>query len=539
MRDYHEAYNAFSVGQFEKQTLTGSLADGLNPCTECCDRWADGARVALHWIARDFTRETVTFAALQRDAARFANLLRARGIGPGDVVAGMLPKVPELLTVILGTWRAGAVYQALFTAFGPDGVQSRTTGATGSDAKLIVTDAVNRPKLDSVRDCPPVLTIGRGSSHPTGFDTEMAAQSDIFDPVMRRGDDPFIMIYTSGTTGSPKGVRVPIRALLQFAVFMRDGMDVRPTDVFWGFADAGWALGVYGGVTGPLLQGMPVVLYDGPFSVGSTVRVIADLGVTNFLAAPTVFRMMRAAGDAAVAPIATQLRAISSGGEPVNTEVVHWAERVLHCPIHEVWGQTELGVVTCNHLGLRQAMKPGSVGTASPGYVFAILDDDLNPVPDGEVGVMAVDLARSPLCFFDGYWRTQTLAIRGNWYLTGDTMTRDADGYYYFVGRNDDLITSAGYRIGPSDIEGTIIAHPAVSEVAVVGKPDPERTEIVKAFVVLREGYVPSETLAQEIQVLVRTRLAAHAYPREVEFIAEMPKTPSGKVQRFLLRCRG
>ena len=536
MRDYRDAYESFSLDRLESEILIGSRANGINACVECCDRWAGGERIALNWVSRDFDIHRMSFATLRDEAARFANLLTAHGIRAGDTVAGLLPKIPELLTVILGTWRAGAVYQALFTAFGPEGIESRVCGATGSGAKLIVTDTANLPKLAGVKDCPPALVIDRGQPGKTDFAAEMAAQSTVFEPVMRKGDDPFITIYTSGTTGNAKGVAVPLWGLLQFAEFHRDGMDVRDDDVFWGFADPGWALGLYASLTGPLLMGQAAALYDGPFSVESTVRVIRDLGVTNLLAAPTVFRMLRAAGDEIVAPIARQLRRITSGGEPVNPEIVQWAERVLHCPLGEVWGQTEMGVVTCNHHGLRHPPRTGSVGLASPGLTFAILDDRLNPVPPGEVGVMAVDRDRSPLFFFTGYSSAATPSFQGHWYLTGDTMRQDEDGYFHFIGRNDDIITSAGYRIGPSDIEGVLISHPAVAEVAVIGKPDPERTEIVKAFVVLRAGHNGSPGLTEELQQMVRTRLAAHSYPREIDYVAEMPKTPSGKVQRFLLR---
>jgi acetyl-CoA synthetase len=538
MRDYQDAYANFSIDALARRTLQGSLTAGMNACVECCDRWADDGRPALHWVARDQRRETVSFQDLRSDSARFANLLRARGIGPGDVVAGMLPRIPELLTVILGTWRAGAIYQALFTAFGPTAVASRISGPAGSGARLVVTDRANRAKLHDVAHCPPVLTIDRGAPDD-GFAHEMAAQPTRFVPVPRLGSDPFIMIYTSGTTGSPKGVRLPNAALLQFAISMTDGLGVTPSDTFWCMADPGWALGLYIGITGPLLLGMPVVMYDGAFTVESTVAVIADLGVTNFVTAPTALRLMRAGGDETIRRITHQLRAVSAGGEALTPEVNRWAREALHCPVHELWGQTEMGITTCNHLGLDQPNRVGSVGTASPGFTFAVLDDALNPVPDGEVGVMAVDRARSPLFFFDGYWRTREQPIQGNWYLTGDSMKRDSDGYYYFVGRNDDLITSAGYRIGPSDVEDTILSHPAVAEVAVVGKPDPERTEIVKAFVVLRAGYQPDGMLAAELQQRVRERLAAHAYPREVAFLPELPKTPSGKVQRFILRQMG
>jgi acetyl-CoA synthetase len=333
-------------------------------------------------------------------------------------------------------------------------------------------------------------------------------------------------------------VAVPLWGLLQFAEFHRDGMDVRPDDMFWGLADPGWALGLYASLTGPLLMGHAPVLYEGPFSVESTVRIIDQLGVTNLLTAPTVLRILRAAGDDAVAPIAHRLRLITSGGESVNPELAQWANRVLHCPLGEVWGQTEMGVVTCNHHGLRHPLKLGSVGLPSPGMSFAVLDDDLNPLPPGQVGVMAVDRERSPLFFFQGYVRAETPSFQGRWYLTGDTMRRDEEGYFHFIGRNDDIINSAGYRIGPSDIEGVIIAHPSVAEVAVVGKPDAERGEIVKAFVVLKDGHEATPTLAADLQQMVRTQLAAHAFPREVAFMSGLPKTPSGKVQRFVLRCQ-
>jgi acetyl-CoA synthetase len=272
--------------------------------------------------------------------------------------------------------------------------------------------------------------------------------------------------------------------------------------------------------------------------VPSTVRVIAELGVTNLIGAPTVFRMMRAAGDAAMTPIAGQLRAITAGGEPLNDEIARWGERVLGQPVREVYGQTELGVNVCNHHGLRHSVKPGSARLPSPGFAFAVLDDELNTVPPDQPGVLAIDRARSPLFFFTGYWQAETPNFKGNWYLTGDLMRQDEAGHLFFVSRNDDIITSAGYRIGPADVESVIIEHPSVAEVAVIGKPDPERTEIVKAFVVLRQDHQATDALAKELQQHVRSRLSLHAYPREIEFLAELPKTPSGKVQRFVLRQR-
>lgn len=538
MRDYRAAYDGFSLAALERETLQGSLAQGLNACIECCDRWAEEGRLALDWSAADFTRETHSFRALKDASAQFANLLRARGIGPGDTVAALLPRIPELLVVMLGTWRAGAVYQPLFTAFGPKAVELRVTASSGSKAKLIVTDAANRPKLDEVPRCPPVLLIERGKTGPGSFAAALAAQPTTFAPVMLKGDDPFVILFTSGTTGHPKGVLYPLRLLLALAVYMRDGLDLQPSDRYWNMADPGWAYGMLYAAIGPLLLGHATTMYEGGFTVPSTVRMLAERGITNLAAAPTVYRLMMAAGDAAVAPIAGQLRIASSAGEPLNPEVVRWAERSLGRAIHDHYGQTEMGMLVNNHHALRQTIKSGSAGLAMPGFELAILDQDLRPAPPDTPGILAVNRARSPLFTFTGYWQAETPSFQGDWYLTGDTMQRDADGHFFFVGRSDDVITSAGYRIGPFDVESVLIEHPAVAEVAVIGKPDPERTEIVKAFVVLRQGQQPSDALAGELQNLVRSRLSLHAYPREIEFLPELPKTPSGKVQRFILRQR-
>jgi acetyl-CoA synthetase len=538
MRDYNAAYRDFSLNALQQQILQGSLDRGLNACVECCDRWVGDNRVALEWIGRDGSCETVTFAFLQQNAARFANLLAKRGVGRGDVVAGLLPRIPELLTVALGTWRAGAVYQPLFTAFGPKAIQQRVTSTGGSQAKLIVTDRSNSTKPTEVYNCPPVLVVDRGNLAGGDFADAVAAESATFDPVILRGDDPFIVLFTSGTTGPPKGVRYPLRMLLPISVYMLDGLDLRSTDNYWNVADSGWAYGMAYSLIGPLLLGCTTTMYEGPFAVDSTLRVIAERAITNLAAAPTAYRLLMAAGDDAMAPIAGRLRVASSAGEPLNPEIARWGARVLGCPLHDHYGQTEVTMLVNNHHGLRHAVKPGSAGVAVPGYELAILDENLKPVPANTPGVLAVHRAHSPLFTFAGYWRAETPSLRGDWYLTGDIMQRDEDGHFFFVGRNDDIITSAGYRIGPFDVESVIIEHPSVAEVGVIGKPDPERTEIVKAFIVLRQGYDASATLAADIQQHVRTRLSLHAYPREIEFSPELPKTPNGKVQRFMLRQR-
>ena len=541
MRGYHEAYRSFSLESFAREILSAPLDAELNGYVACCARWADSDRVALRWMGADGQKRNVTYREFDAELARFANVLKARDIGAGDVVAGMLPRIPELLVAVLGTWRIGAVYQPLFTAFGPAAVQSRVVDPGGSDARLIVVDGANRRKLDEVPNCPPVLTLRRGTAAREGdgdFEAEMLVQPADCLPVMRRRDDPFIMLFTSGTTGKPKGVVYPLFSLLQFAMFMRSGLDLREDDIYWCFADPGWALGMIGTLTAPLLLGCTTVMFEGAFSVESTVRVVMELGVTNMVAAPTVFRIMRAAGIEAVAPMRGKLRAITSGGEPLNPELNRWAAEALAAPIHEVYGQSEMGVNFCNHHGLRHEARVGSVGLISPGMSCAVLDDDLYPVAPGQTGVLSIDRSASPLFFFTGYWKAETPGFQGKWYLTGDVMKQDKDGYLYFIGRNDDLITSAGYRIGPADVENILIEHMSVAEAAVVGKPDPERTEIVKAFVVLRGNTEGTEALAEELRQLVRRRLSAHAYPREISFETELPKNPAGKVLRYILRQR-
>jgi acetyl-CoA synthetase len=537
MQDYRTAYDTFSVKRLTAELLAGDLDTGVNAAVECCDRWAgDPDRAAIHWIGKDFAQETVTFADLREQSSRFANLLRARGIGKGDVIGGLLPRIPELFVVALGAWRLGALYQPLFTAFGPAAIESRVTAEGGSQAKLIVTDAANLPKLDGVANCPPSLLVDRGAAGPGAFAAALAAQSPDYEPAPLTGGDPMAILFTSGTTGKPKGVLWPLNALLNFGAYMRDAIGLRPEDRYWNVADPGWAYGMAFAVIGPLLLGHATTFHEGGFSVDGAIRVLRARDITNLAAAPTVYRLMMAAGDEAMAPVAGQLRVASSAGEPLNPEVARWAERVLRVPLKDHYGQTESLMTVVNHHELAHAVKPGAAGLPMPGFSVAILDETLQPVPQGTPGVLAIHRAKSPMFFFQGYHKAETPAFQGEWYVTGDTMQQDADGHFLFVGRNDDIITSAGYRIGPFDVESILIEHPSVAEVAVIGKPDPERTEIVKAFIVLRARTNDPDGLKAELQQLVRTRLSLHAYPREIEFVDELPKTPSGKVQRFLLR---
>ncbi|MDE8347111.1 MAG: AMP-binding protein [Acidocella sp.] len=535
--DYHAAYAGFNLPDL-LSCLSGAPDTGYNACVECCDRHAarNPDAIALDWEDQSGARAQYSFANLRDDAARFANLLTAQGIKPGDVVAGMLPRIPELLVCILGAWRAGAVYQPFFTAFGPSAIEHRLKT---SQARLMVTDLANIAKLDGIAPRPRAILIAPPEAALAPGDInlhmELARFAPDFTPVLRRGEEMFMLMSTSGTTGLPKGVPVPLNAMPAFYIYMRDAIGLRASDKFWNIADPGWAYGLYYAVIGPLLLGHATTLYNGPFTAQSTYRIIASHGITNLAGSPTAFRMLIAAG-APPPGLKSRLRAVSSAGEPLNPEVIRWFAAELGAPIYDHYGQTELGMVVNNHHALDHEHHAGAAGFPMPGYRVAVLDDHDAELPANAPGTLAVDIARSPLLWFRGYLNQPTSAIANGYYRTGDMVEMSPTGYVSFVGRNDDVITSSGYRIGPFDVESALLEHPAVIEAAVIGKPDPERTEIVKAFVVLAPGFEATDGLAEALRLHVRHRLSAHAYPREIAFIEQLPKTPSGKIQRFVLR---
>ena len=534
MRDYDSAVTSFDYAHVAAQDLHGQL-DALNACVECCDRHAHGNAVALYCETRDGRATQHTFSELQAHAARFGNFLREQGVRPGDRVAGLMPRTVELLIAILGTWRIGAVYQPLFTAFGPKAIEQRL-GC--SEARWIVTDAHNRAKLDDVTDCPPIIVTDAAAQHPSDYDfwSTLDRQPAECAPELLDANAPFLLMCTSGTTGPAKPLEVPLSAILAFKGYMRDAIDLRDDDHFWNLADPGWAYGLYYAVTGPLACGHATLFYDGPFTVDTTCRVIAKYAISNLAGSPTAYRLLIAAGAEFADAVRGQLRVVSSAGEPLNPQVIRWFAEQLGVVIHDHYGQTEVGMVLCNHHGLQHPVREGSAGYVVPGYRIVVLDDAHRELPAGQPGVLAVDRERSPLCWFRGYFGMPTKAFVDRYYLSGDVVELNDDGSIAFVGRNDDVITTSGYRVGPFDVESALIEHPAVVEAAVIGKPDPQRTEVIKAFVVLNSQYLPSPELAEVLRLHVRQRLAAHAYPREIEFVEQVPKTPSGKLQRFILR---
>jgi acetyl-CoA synthetase len=534
--DYQEAYDSFLIDKVRAQ-FQGDFASGINACVECCDRHIDGENIALDFISLRGEHQRYSFAHLRAMSARVANLLTRQGIRPGDVVAGLLPRTPELLATILGTLRAGAIYQPLFTAFGPKAIEHRLKL---SHARLVVTNTANRAKLTEIPNCPQVCTIRETgdvlADGDVDFRNGVDAQPDEFEAVMRKGEDMMLMMSTSGTTGSPKGVPVPLAALQAFLVYMRDAVGLQPEDRFWNIADPGWAYGLYYGILGPLSMGHGITFNESAFTVNGACDTIRRLGITSLAGAPTAYRMMMAAGDDAVAPMKGILRTVSSAGEPLNAEVVRWFASALSVPIHDHYGQTELGMVVNNHHALAHPVVPGSAGYPMPGYRVVVLDEKRKELGPHQPGELAIDIAQSPLLWFSGYWQQDTPAITGGYYVTGDNVELEPEGNISFIGRSDDVITSAGYRIGPFDVESALLEHPAVADVAVIGVPDPERTEIVKAFIVLSAKYQQSPALADELALHVKQRLSAHAYPRTIEFLETLPRTPSGKLQRFMLR---
>lgn len=537
MFDYQKTTENFNLETVAKQYLSGSM-QAVNACYECCDRHADSDAIALYWYAKDGRKEQYSFRELKKYSTQFASFLKSQGVRKGDRVSGLLPRTPELIITILATWRIGAVYQPLFTAFGPKAIEHRIQLA---QSKLVVTDLTNREKLSEINNCPSIVTVQaelHTQNYPQDFDfwRELNRQTETVELEMLSINDPFLLMFTSGTTGPAKPLKVPLKALIAFGDYMKNAIGLSQDDIFWNIADPGWAYGLYYAITGPLLLGHSTLFYEGGFNAESVCDVINEYGITNLAGAPTAYRMMMAADPSQMAQLRGKLRVVSSAGEPLNPEVIRWFKEVLDVPIYDHYGQTEVGMVVCNHHALAHPVRSGSAGFASPGYRIAIIDEQGNELATDVPGILAIDIAQSPMMWFSGYEESRKSPFVGQYYLTGDTAEIHADGSMSFVGRSDDVITTSGYRVGPFDVESALLEHDAVIEAAVIGVPDLERTEIIKAFVILAHHHTASAELQQELSLFVKKRLSAHAYPRLIEFVTELPKTPSGKIQRFLLR---
>lgn len=490
------------------------------------------------------TSVDITYGVLRERSERLAAAFAELGLRAGDRIATLMGKSGEYLVTVMAIWRLGAVHVPLFTAFASAAVAFRLR-ASGS--KLVVCDPSQLPKLSDSKSqfltpaCQVVVT-GAAQAPAIGFGDLLAAASRRFAAAALGGHAPIVQIYTSGTTGTPKGVLVPWRAAASFQIYARYGLGIRDDDVFWNAADPGWAYGLYYGIITTFLTRVRSILFEGAFSPQATLQILAEFSVTNFAAAPTVFRSLRASGLSI--PDDVRLRRVSSAGEPLTAEVNDWANAALRVPVHDHYGQTETGMLIGNHHHpeLRKPLRKASMGQALPGWKAVVLKNDRDSMAAvAEPGRLAMELTESPLAWFDGYEgeparSAEKLTADRRWYLTGDCGWVDADGYFYFAARDDDLIIMAGYRIGPLEVEAVIVTHEAVYECAVVAGPDELRGEVLEAFVVLREGFSADDALTTQLQERVKTQYAAHAYPRRVHYVESLPKTPSGKVQRFVLR---
>jgi acetyl-CoA synthetase len=556
--DYDEARAAFTWAE-ARRSLDGLPGGrGLNIAHEAVDRHAAGSqagRVAVRWIARDGTGTELTYAELARRSNRVANALHGLGLRKGDRIATLLGRVPELHLAVLGALKNRSVVCPLFSAFGPEPIRQRLDRG---DARVLVTTAsLYRRKVASVRDSLPclehVVVVGPDADveGAVRFDEVESAASAQFTIPSTDPEDMALLHFTSGTTGMPKGAVHVHEAVVAHHATGSSALDLHPDDVFWCTADPGWVTGTSYGIIAPLVHGTTSIVDEAEFDAERWYRILADHRVTVWYTAPTAMRMlMKAGADLAREHDLSNLRFVASVGEPLNPEVVAWGQEGFGLPVHDNWWQTETGGIMIANLAGAD-VHPGSMGRPLPGVDAAVLHrgpDGRAAVHDGAVEVLEEpgiegELALRPgwPSMFRGYLHDDeryASCFAGGWYLTGDVVRCDADGWFWFVGRADDVIKSAGHLIGPFEVESVLMEHPAVVEAAVIGIPDPVAGEVVKAFVSLVVEEEQSEELRTDLLGFARRRLGPAVAPRQIAFEQHLPKTRSGKVMRRLLKAR-
>ena len=507
------------------------------------DRWAED-RTKLALISVDPTGQQIqqhTFWDLKVQSNRFANVLRGLGVEKGDRVLVMLPRVPQWYVVLLGLIKIGAVPMPTTTLCTPRDIEYRVNQA---EATLAITDEENAAKMEEAAgNCPSLKSLMSIDSSKRGwvdYEAEMAqASSRLEDVGLTRSDDPLLIYFTSGTVGYPKMVlHTQASYGLGHVLTAKFWHDLKPTDLQWTLSDTGWAKAAYGKLFGQWAMGAAVMQHDarGRFDAPLTLGILEKYGVTCFCAPPTAYRML-VLEDLTKYDL-SQLRHCTGAGEPLNPEVMKQWEDGTGLTIYDGYGQTETVLLVANYRSI--PIKPGSMGKPMPGFEVAVVDEDGREMDPDQEGQIAVKVnPKRPVGMFREYWKdgeAMERSFHGDWYFTGDKAYKDADGYFWFVGRADDVIISAGYRIGPFEVESALIEHPAVAESAVVASPDPVRGEIVKAFVILSPGYEESDELALSLQEHVRNATAPYKYPRAIQFVTELPKTISGKIRRVELR---
>ncbi|MCO4842805.1 MAG: acetate--CoA ligase [Yoonia sp.] len=547
MPDYQESYDSFSWT--DAQSLLDRLPGGhLNIAHEAIDRHlatGHGDQIAMRWIAKSGDRTDFTYAELSQLTNRFANILRENGLTKGDRVYALLGRVPELYIAALGTLKAGCVFCPLFSAFGPEPIKARME--IGGANALVTSSRLYSRKVAGIRAALPALktvfTVDGDVADTVALDPLMDAASDQFATEKTDPEDAALLHFTSGTTGKPKGVAHVHQAVVAHNATGRMALDLKPDDIYWCTADPGWVTGTSYGIIAPLTNRCTMIVDEAEFDVDRWYDILESEAVNVWYTAPTAIRMLMKAGPKAIGTHQfPKLRFMASVGEPLNPEAVKWGQTTFGQPFHDNWWQTETGgIMIANYAAMD--VKPGSMGKPLPGIVAGIAEIAGSEITQIDTPMTIGELVIRPgwPSMMRGYLNEQARydkCFKGDWYLSGDLAMRDADGYFWFVGRADDLIKSAGHLIGPFEVESALMEHPAVTEVAVIGLPDETAGQIVKAYVALKPGHAPDEALRLELLGHARKRLGPAVAPKEIAFRQNLPKTRSGKIMRRLLRAR-
>ncbi len=554
LHDYHAVRAAFSWEQARRELdgLPGNR--GLNIAYEAVTRHASGPRaghVALRWLGKNGAVKDYSYRALDELTNRFANALQLLGVGKGDRVFVLAGRIPELYIAALGTLKNRSVFCPLFSAFGPEPIRARM--AIGQARLLVTTETLYQRKIAGIRaslpDLEHVLLVGDDGHRTAVVGTEdyhrlLEQAGPEFTIGQTDPEDIALLHFTSGTTGTPKGAVHVHQAVVAHHITGKFALDLHKHDIFWCTADPGWVTGTSYGIIAPLTNGVTSIVDEGDFDAERWYRLLQDQRVSVWYTAPTAIRMMMKAGVDLIRKYdLTSLRFLASVGEPLNPEAVVWGQQAFGQPFHDNWWQTETGGIMIANFAAMD-IRPGSMGRPLPGIDAAIVRrTDTGDVEVIDQPGVQGELALRPgwPSMFRSYWREPeryTKCFAGGWYLTGDLAKRDEDGYFWFVGRADDVIKTSGHLIGPFEVESVLIEHKAVAEAGVIGKPDPVAMEVVKAFVSLKDGYEPSEALRRELLGFTRARLGAVVAPKEIEFLPGLPKTRSGKIMRRLLKAR-
>lgn len=549
MADYDETRAAFDWNKAADEFVDYFDDGTLNIAYNCVDRHVKsgrGSKTALIYQQEDGARSTLSFEDMQRQTNKFANVLTNIGVTKGDRVFIFLPTIPERYVAFLGTLKTGAIVGTMFAAFQEMALLDRLSD---SEASTLITDRDLYPRIEKIRAQLPhlknvILINGPNQQNSDGvnvIDYQSAMDSALVDFAVAhmQKDDYSYMLYTSGTTGKPKGVVHAHNDIVQAIMTSKYVLDIHDEDIYWCTADLGWVTGVVYGVLGIWGLGGTSVIYSGRFSPESWYQVLQDNKVSIWYSAPTAIRMLMGSTVKPSDYDLSSVRYLASVGEPLNPEAIWWAQETMGLTFHDTWWQTELGSISITNFPTLD-IKPGSMGKPLPGIIAEIIDDEGKPVPVGEEGNLALK-ASTISSLMKTVWKNEekfNSYFKGEWYLSGDCAIKDNDGYFWFVGRVDDVINTAGERIGPFEVESSLVEYPGVIEAAVIGKPDETRGEIIKAFVVVKPGVEPSDELAEKLKQHVKQNLAGHAYPREISFIDKLPKTRSGKIMRRVLKAQ-